>query len=165
VVTQATPYNSKPISQIPQQEGTLLSSSPLDRPPNEFIQTFIDLPLAQPPQSQVSPQIPAHGLNVPPNTCLICSRSFSLPCQLNQHIKSHTRPFKCPVPSCPRQGFHLRKDRRRHINSKHSGLDPDTGRYYCPFEGCKYSKKKGNGMSRLDNLRRHRVTHEKSGTQ
>jgi len=112
-------------------------------------------PEPQPLHNHSSPQVPPQGPNVPPNTCHFCQRSFSKTYQLNRHIKSHTRPFRCPNETCPNQGFQFCKDLTRHLRAKHPEQVPEADRYYCSIDACKHSKRGGKGFARLDHLNRH----------
>ncbi|KAG5958864.1 hypothetical protein E4U56_005268 [Claviceps arundinis] len=51
-----------------------------------------------------------------------CDKEFKRPCDLTKHEKTHSRPWKCPVISCPyhRTGWPTEKERDRHTNDKHS---------------------------------------------
>ncbi|KAL4782073.1 hypothetical protein BJX76DRAFT_333741 [Aspergillus varians] len=83
--------------------------------------------------------------NAPPmninKKCKDCDKVFARPCDLTKHEKSHTRPFKCPVPSCKyhAKGWATEKEAERHYNDKHS----DAPRLYsCQFESCSYKSKR-----------------------
>ncbi|KKK26236.1 hypothetical protein ARAM_004956 [Aspergillus rambellii] len=83
--------------------------------------------------------------NAPPmninKKCKDCDKVFSRPCDLTKHEKSHTRPFKCPVPSCKyhTKGWATEKESERHYNDKHS----EAPRLYaCQFESCSYKSKR-----------------------
>ena len=71
------------------------------------------------------------------------------------HIKSHTKPHKCPVQTCSFKGSRYRHGRDRHVDSRHRTEVPDTRRFYCPIEPCKYSESYGRGFARADGLKRH----------
>ncbi|KAG6006143.1 hypothetical protein E4U54_000221 [Claviceps lovelessii] len=51
-----------------------------------------------------------------------CEKEFKRPCDLTKHEKTHSRPWKCPVTSCPyhQTGWPTEKEMDRHTNDKHS---------------------------------------------
>ncbi|KAG6002692.1 hypothetical protein E4U21_002844 [Claviceps maximensis] len=51
-----------------------------------------------------------------------CTKEFKRPCDLTKHEKTHSRPWKCPVLSCPyhKTGWPTEKEMDRHTNDKHS---------------------------------------------
>ena len=83
------------------------------------------------------------------NVCRFCSHSFPRPCDLNRHIRKHTRPHKCHVPGCPyvQRGFPTSQDLQRHINDRHS---TGVSTFRCRVPRCKYKSK------RESNLRQHK---------
>jgi len=99
-------------------------------------------------------QSPSQEPDVLPYRCASCPRAYSMRRDLNHHINSHTRPFKCPVQTCG-WGFQFKKDLTRHCKDMHPDTVPDYMPLYCPVEECKSSEGKGGGFSRRDNLRRH----------
>ena len=68
-----------------------------------------------------------------------CDKIFTRKCDLSKHEKTHSRPFKCPEPSCKyhEQGLPTEKERDRHINDKH---DPNPHYYKCNF--CEFRTKR-----------------------
>ncbi|KAL5360075.1 hypothetical protein BJX96DRAFT_174955 [Aspergillus floccosus] len=81
--------------------------------------------------------------------CPNCSEVFRRPCDLTKHLKTHTRPFKCPEPDCKYHavGFPTDKERERHYNDRHN---PEALPHVCGLEGCTYKSK------RLSNLKQHK---------
>jgi predicted RNA-binding Zn-ribbon protein involved in translation (DUF1610 family) len=76
-------------------------------------------------------------------TCDQCHREFQAQGQLNRHLKSHSKPYKCE--KCDK-GFALKLDLVRHAKARH--IDQST--YYdCPNAGCSFKS------PRRDNLARH----------
>jgi hypothetical protein len=77
------------------------------------------------------------------HVCLQCpkKKTFSRACDLNKHAKSHTRPYKCTVPTCKYVllGWPTSKELERHINDKHSASPRN---FPCHFEPCTYSSKR-----------------------
>jgi uncharacterized C2H2 Zn-finger protein len=114
-------------------------------------------PLPTPPPSGCS-NSPNPTKNKPrPNiyTCSFapCTASFSRPCRLSEHERSHTgeRPFQCPHHGCPKtfaRDYHL----SRHISSAHTNVR----NHECEWPGC--DKAFATGQRR----REHQKTHEKS---
>lgn len=68
-----------------------------------------------------------------------CDKIFTRKCDLSKHEKTHSRPFKCPEPTCKyhEQGLPTEKERDRHINDKH---DPNPHFYKCNF--CEFRTKR-----------------------
>ncbi|PVH81611.1 hypothetical protein DL98DRAFT_623639 [Cadophora sp. DSE1049] len=153
-----------------QEEALPLHSQLRDFPevPNSLPQSPLEAPLQNdspsydlqsPPEDENSP----HGPDVPQLTCKYCHRSFSKPHQLNRHLKSHERPFKCLLPGCPSRGFQYRKDLTRHVQEQHPEQSQGSAReFFCPHKWCKYSQETGKKrFARADQLARHMKTHSK----
>ncbi|TDZ74348.1 Zinc finger transcription factor ace1 [Colletotrichum trifolii] len=70
-----------------------------------------------------------------------CNKEFKRPCDLTKHEKTHSRPWKCPVPTCKyhEYGWPTEKEMDRHHNDKHSSAPP---MYHCKFEPCPYKSKR-----------------------
>lgn len=70
-----------------------------------------------------------------PHVCQQCGRQYPRLCDLNKHLKAHTRPFKCPVEACKYHllGWPTEKELDRHRNDKHS-MEPRT--YSCLYPPC-----------------------------
>ncbi|KAG8161428.1 hypothetical protein KVR01_008415 [Diaporthe batatas] len=95
--------------------------------------------------------IPAHSLAASPvrdmegadgpHVCQHCGRQYPRLCDLNKHLKAHTRPFKCPFEACKyhQLGWPTEKELDRHRNDKHS-MEPRT--YSCPYLPCTYTSKR-----------------------
>jgi len=79
-----------------------------------------------------------------------CNKEFKRPVDLTKHIKTHTRPFKCPEASCKyaTEGWPTEKERDRHVNDKHTTPTP---MYACQFPECPYRSK------RESNVQQHMV--------
>ncbi|KAG5985090.1 hypothetical protein E4U55_001593 [Claviceps digitariae] len=75
-----------------------------------------------------------------------CNREFKRPCDLTKHEKTHSRPWKCPVTSCPYHiiGWPTEKEMDRHTNDKHSDSPTE---HNC--DKCTFSSK------RMSNLKQH----------
>ena len=75
--------------------------------------------------------------------CKTCGKVFNRPCDLTKHNKTHTRPFKCPEPSCKyhTRGWPTEKECQRHFNDKHTATPK---MYSCLYEGCSYSSKRSS---------------------
>ncbi|KAL8371509.1 hypothetical protein RB595_001346 [Gaeumannomyces hyphopodioides] len=74
-------------------------------------------------------------------SCDVCHKRYVRQCDLNKHYKTHSRPFKCPVPGCKFQerGWPTEKELLRHQNDKHSAA-PQVFR--CTFQPCDYTSKR-----------------------
>ncbi|KAI0176319.1 hypothetical protein GGR52DRAFT_579741 [Hypoxylon sp. FL1284] len=70
-----------------------------------------------------------------------CSKEFKRPCDLTKHEKTHSRPWKCPIPTCKYHdyGWPTEKEMDRHVNDKHSDAPP---MYECHFKPCPYKSKR-----------------------
>ncbi|KAK2069526.1 hypothetical protein P8C59_004100 [Phyllachora maydis] len=70
-----------------------------------------------------------------------CTKEFKRPCDLTKHEKTHSRPWKCPVPTCKyhHYGWPTEKEMDRHHNDKHSSAPP---MYECLFKPCPYKSKR-----------------------
>ncbi|KAG6036644.1 copper-binding transcription factor [Claviceps citrina] len=75
-----------------------------------------------------------------------CNKQFRRPCDLTKHEKTHSRPWKCTIPTCKyhKIGWPTEKERDRHQNDRHSDA-PAT--YRCP--DCSHTSK------RESNLKQH----------
>ncbi|KAM0343836.1 hypothetical protein ACHAPU_008105 [Fusarium lateritium] len=78
-----------------------------------------------------------------PKKCreLGCNKEFKRPCDLTKHEKTHSRPWKCPVPTCKyhNYGWPTEKEMDRHHNDKHSDA---PAMYECMFTPCPYKSKR-----------------------
>ncbi|KAK5652584.1 hypothetical protein OQA88_10345 [Cercophora sp. LCS_1] len=70
-----------------------------------------------------------------------CNKEFKRPCDLTKHEKTHSRPWKCPVPTCKyhEYGWPTEKEMDRHHNDKHSAAPP---MFECQFKPCPYKSKR-----------------------
>ncbi|KAM7190653.1 zinc finger transcription factor ace1 [Naviculisporaceae sp. PSN 640] len=70
-----------------------------------------------------------------------CNKEFKRPCDLTKHEKTHSRPWKCPVPTCKyhEYGWPTEKEMDRHHNDKHSAAPP---MYECIYKPCPYKSKR-----------------------
>ncbi|KAJ4295833.1 hypothetical protein N0V88_004535 [Collariella sp. IMI 366227] len=70
-----------------------------------------------------------------------CNKQFKRPCDLAKHEKTHSRPWKCPVPTCKyhEYGWPTEKEMDRHHNDKHSSSPP---MYECLYKPCPYKSKR-----------------------
>lgn len=70
-----------------------------------------------------------------------CTKEFKRPCDLTKHEKTHSRPWKCPVPTCKYHefGWPTEKEMDRHHNDKHSSAPP---MYECLYKPCPYKSKR-----------------------
>ncbi|KAI1813128.1 hypothetical protein GGS20DRAFT_577844 [Poronia punctata] len=70
-----------------------------------------------------------------------CNKEFKRPCDLTKHEKTHSRPWKCPIPTCRfhEYGWPTEKEMSRHVNDKHSSA---PAMYECKFKPCPYKSKR-----------------------
>ncbi|KAF7544746.1 hypothetical protein G7Z17_g9702 [Cylindrodendrum hubeiense] len=70
-----------------------------------------------------------------------CNKEFKRPCDLTKHEKTHSRPWKCPIPTCKyhNYGWPTEKEMDRHINDKHSDA---PAMYECLYKPCPYKSKR-----------------------
>jgi hypothetical protein len=70
-----------------------------------------------------------------------CNKEFKRPCDLTKHEKTHSRPWKCPIPTCKYHefGWPTEKEMDRHVNDKHSDA---PAMYECQFKPCPYKSKR-----------------------
>ncbi|KAI9769660.1 MAG: hypothetical protein M1840_003897 [Geoglossum simile] len=54
--------------------------------------------------------------------CLFCKKVLPRDCDMNKHVKRHTRPFGCTYPSCNKM-FGSKNDWKRHENTQHFQLE------------------------------------------
>ena len=73
--------------------------------------------------------------------CPQCDKEFKRPCDLTKHIKTHDRPYKCPIDKCKyhEYGWPTEKECERHVNDKHSTV---PSLYHCLFKPCPYTSKR-----------------------
>jgi len=92
------------------------------------------------PSSTSSP----NGKNL--HFCRFCPKGFHAERNLASHIKTHTRPRRCPHPGC-NERFADRKEILRHASKKHPS---EQSAYICPATGCG-----AKFIGRFDSLQRH----------
>lgn len=70
-----------------------------------------------------------------------CNKEFKRPCDLTKHEKTHSRPWKCPFPTCKyhNYGWPTEKEMDRHVNDKHSDA---PAMHECLFKPCPYKSKR-----------------------
>lgn len=70
-----------------------------------------------------------------------CNKKFRRACDLTKHERTHTRPWKCPIPTCKyhEYGWGTEKEMDRHVNDKHSAA---PAMYKCLFPPCPYKSKR-----------------------
>ncbi|KAM0714841.1 hypothetical protein Q7P37_009305 [Cladosporium fusiforme] len=73
--------------------------------------------------------------------CPQCDKEFKRPCDLTKHVKTHERPYKCPIDKCKyhEYGWPTEKECERHVNDKHSSA---PSLYHCLFKPCPYTSKR-----------------------
>ncbi|PMD19859.1 hypothetical protein NA56DRAFT_750138 [Hyaloscypha hepaticicola] len=122
-------------------------------PDHDFpFEDFVEIPGTPPPQqAPFQPFPPAQ-----PYSCGVCPKSFLEARELTRHMKTHNRPYQCPVPNCSSQGFPSGQGRKRHIEAKHPETVPEAQLWYCPVQTCKYAI---SGFKRADHFQRHMKQH------
>ncbi|KAI0505240.1 hypothetical protein F5B22DRAFT_628312 [Xylaria bambusicola] len=89
-----------------------------------------------------------------------CSKEFKRACDLTKHEKTHSRPWKCPIPTCKyhEYGWPTEKEMARHVNDKHSAA-PEM--FECQFKPCPYkSKRESNCKQHMEKA--HGWTYKRS---
>ncbi|KAI1369458.1 hypothetical protein F5Y08DRAFT_325455 [Xylaria arbuscula] len=89
-----------------------------------------------------------------------CSKEFKRACDLTKHEKTHSRPWKCPIPTCKyhEYGWPTEKEMARHVNDKHSSA-PEM--FECQFKPCPYkSKRESNCKQHMEKA--HGWTYKRS---
>lgn len=83
-----------------------------------------------------------------------CGKVFSRQCDLGKHEKTHSRPFKCPEPTCKfhKVGLPTEKELDRHKNDKHNSAPQLYRCRYCEFStkresNCKQHMEKKHGWT------------------
>lgn len=73
--------------------------------------------------------------------CPQCDKEFKRPCDLTKHVKTHDRPYKCPIDKCKyhEYGWPTEKECERHVNDKHSSA---PSLYHCLYKPCPYTSKR-----------------------
>lgn len=112
---------------------SLASSVPLSEPSSSWGAS------ASPPD--YSPDTHRDHVNVGLYVCHMCNKHYSRHCDLNKHLKTHNRSFKCPVEGCRYNsfGWPTEKELERHHNDKHSTA-PKV--YSCWYQPCNYTSKR-----------------------
>lgn len=91
-----------------------------------------------------------------------CNKSFARPCDLTKHEKTHSRPWKCPEPTCRyhEQGWPTEKEMDRHYNDKHAA-NPHF--YHCSYSPCPYkSKRESNCKQHMEKAHGFRYDRQKN---
>ncbi|KAI1750938.1 hypothetical protein F4782DRAFT_531974 [Xylaria castorea] len=89
-----------------------------------------------------------------------CSKEFKRPCDLTKHEKTHSRPWKCPIPTCKFHdyGWPTEKEMARHVNDKHSAA---PAMFECEYKPCPYkSKRESNCKQHMEKA--HGWTYKRS---
>ncbi|EFX00639.1 c2h2 transcription factor [Grosmannia clavigera kw1407] len=84
--------------------------------------------------------------------CPDCQKPYRRNCDLKRHLKTHTRPHKCPVSSCSYSttGFPTPQELLRHKDDRHSNKPPE---FKCQFAPCSYrSKRESNCKQHMANV-------------
>ncbi|KAF3012669.1 hypothetical protein E8E14_011448 [Neopestalotiopsis sp. 37M] len=92
-----------------------------------------------------------------------CGKEFKRPCDLSKHQKTHSRPWKCPIPTCKYReyGWPTEKELDRHWADKHE--ETPTTMYACLFTPCPYkSKRESNCKQHMEKA--HGWTYVRSKT-
>jgi hypothetical protein len=70
--------------------------------------------------------------------CLSCFKGFNRKCDLDKHLKTHTRSWKCSKKDCgySRIGFPTERECKRHTLDRHSIVRP---KHKCHFPRCVFT--------------------------
>jgi hypothetical protein len=101
---------------------------------------------AKPPDK--SKPMPQKGSSSTNFQCDKCFKSYPKRWQLNRHLKTHEKPFRCNSSGC-NAAFALRKDHRRHMKQVHRGFASEEDILKCLFQTCPFSS------TRRDTLKKH----------
>jgi hypothetical protein len=74
--------------------------------------------LAKKSKGKTSPQ----ARNNQQKICPKCRKILPRTCDMNKHMKRHTRPYGCTFPKCPKE-FGSKNDWKRHENSQHFQIE------------------------------------------
>lgn len=97
--------------------------------------------------------------------CQSCGKQYTRHCDLNKHVKTHSRPFKCPVEACRYStfGWPTEKELDRHYNDKHS-KEPQT--FACLWHDCKYSsKRESNCKQHMEKVHGYNYVRSRTGNR
>lgn len=97
--------------------------------------------------------------------CQSCGKQYTRHCDLNKHVKTHSRPFKCPVEACRYYtfGWPTEKELDRHYNDKHS-TEPKT--FACLWHDCKYSsKRESNCKQHMEKVHGYNYVRSRAGAK
>lgn len=97
--------------------------------------------------------------------CQSCGKQYTRHCDLNKHIKTHSRPFKCPVEACRYStfGWPTEKELDRHYNDKHS-KEPQT--FACLWHDCNYSsKRESNCKQHMEKVHGYHYVRSRTGNK
>lgn len=97
--------------------------------------------------------------------CQSCGKQFSRLCDLNKHLKTHSRPFKCPVEKCRyfAFGWPTEKELDRHYNDKHS-TEPSV--FSCLWNDCNYtSKRESNCKQHMEKAHGYNYIRSRAGNK
>lgn len=97
--------------------------------------------------------------------CQSCGKQFTRLCDLNKHLKTHSRPFKCPVRECRYHTFGWPTDKEldRHYNDKHS-TEPRV--FSCLWHDCNYtSKRESNCKQHMEKAHGYNYIRSRAGNK
>lgn len=97
--------------------------------------------------------------------CQSCGKQYTRHCDLNKHVKTHSRPFKCPIEACRYStfGWPTEKELDRHYNDKHS-KEPQT--FACLWHDCKYSsKRESNCKQHMEKVHGYNYVRSRTGNK
>ncbi|KLO86236.1 uncharacterized protein FFNC_04587 [Fusarium fujikuroi] len=114
------------------QEGGFAPVAVKEEISDDSVPTFMARRKKNPPPEEIVPQ-KCHEPG--------CNKEFKRPRDLNKHKKTHSRPWKCPVPTCKYHtyGWVTEDDMDHHYREEHS----ETPAFYeCVFKPCPYKSKR-----------------------
>lgn len=97
--------------------------------------------------------------------CQSCGEQYTRVCDLNKHLKTHSRPFRCPVNECRYHafGWPTEKELDRHYSDNHL-TEPRV--FSCTWHGCNYtSKRESNCKQHMEKAHGYKHVRVRAGNE